>query len=214
MSESFRRVALLGSGATALYFLNHLLARADALRGRVASVTVFERGGRAGMGMPYHPDTTDRHNLCNISSEELPRLDATLVEWLDTLGDDHLARFDIERDEIDSAETYARVALGEYFEAQFHIVVERLNGAGIAVEVRLHTPVADLIDDPGQDEVTVVTEGGREAFDTVVIATGHTFQEGDDPSSTGTTPRPGRCTSCCPRKAGSITSPSGRWARR
>ena len=178
-------IAVVGAGATALYLLKNMLDHAGALRDRVGvrRVVIFEKGRHPGMGMPYNPETTDHHNICNISSEELPRLQETFVDWLRGLDDDRLADYDLRRDEIDPAETYARIALGGYFEAQFHVVASALREGGITVELRDNTAVTDLRDDPAGDAVHVVTEGGEEAFDRAVVATGHAFEESDDPAN-------------------------------
>ena len=184
MSARYQSVAVVGAGATTLYFLKNVLDQLAALRRGVGleRIVVFERGDRAGMGMPYNPKTTDQHNICNISSEELPPLQQSFASWLRGLDDRRLADFDLSRDEIDPAETYARIALGGYFEAQFHAVCDALRDAGLDLQVRLNTPVDDVIDDPDANRVRVRTHsGGEEAFDCAVIATGHNLVEGDRP---------------------------------
>ncbi len=178
-------LAIIGAGATTLYLLKHLLDHANAVRDRVGvrRIVVFEAGGRPGPGMPYSPKTTDRHNICNISSEELPRLQQTFADWLRGLDDDRLAEFDLQREEIDPAETYARIALGGYFEAQFRQIADALRRAGVAVEVRVDTKVQDVRDEPEHDRVCLQTADADEPFDRVVIATGHTFSDDDDPAN-------------------------------
>lgn len=176
-----KRIAVIGSGASALYLLKNLLERVDVLGPTIETLVVFERGDRAGMGMPYHPATTDRYNLCNISSEELPHLQESLVDWLKAQGDASLARFGLTRHEITETETYARLALGEYFEAQFNAIVRDLRQAGVDVRVRLNVDVRDLVDRADADTVDVVTPEGVEAFGRVVIASGHAFDARDVP---------------------------------
>ena len=174
-----KRLAVVGAGASALYLLQNLLDQ-DAAR-LFAEVVVFEKGDRVGMGMPYNPATTDRFNLCNISSEEMPPLSVSFVGWLRGLDDGRLAEFHLRRDEIDASETYGRVVLGEYFESQFHAAIRELRRRGVAVDVRLQAGVADLVDRPEDDEVEVVLDGSSERFDRVVIATGHSFVDRDQP---------------------------------
>jgi hypothetical protein len=159
--------------------LKNILERIDSLSPTIERLVLFERGNRAGMGMPYHPATTDRYNLCNISSEELPALQMSLADWLRTRSNDSLARFGMRREDISASETYARLALGEYFESQFHEVVQQLREHGLPIELRLNTPVTDLRDDAERGYVIVSSHFGEEVFDRVVIATGHAFNQTD-----------------------------------
>lgn len=174
------RLALVGAGASALYLLQNLLDQGAARL--FGAITVFEKRDRPGMGMPYNPATTDRFNLCNISSEELPPLSVSFVDWLRGLDDGRLAGFHLQRDQIDASETYGRVVLGEYFEEQFQAVVAALRTAGLDVEVRVGAGVVDLVDHPEHGTVEVVLDdGARETFGRVVTATGHRFTDGDRP---------------------------------
>lgn len=175
------RIAVVGTGASGLYLLTNLLKNVGALSHTIAEIVLFERGSRAGMGMPYSPATTDRFNLCNISSEEVPHLRQSLGDWLRERSDDFLDRYGIVREHISDDETYARLAVGEYFESQFHAVVSALRDGGVVVRVRLNTSVVDLRDDRASGTVTVVHASGVEVFDRVVIATGHAFNEDDQP---------------------------------
>ncbi len=176
-------LAVIGAGASALYLLQNLLSQGGAKL--FSSVTVFDARDRPGVGMPYSRTTTDRYNLCNISSEELPPLPETLVDWLRAREDQTLRDYGLTREELDAGETYARVVLGDYFEAQFEAVVETLAAAGLAVRWRPEVAVIDLRDEPGTNEVMVVTDQGRESFGRVVIATGHCFDEGEDQPALG-----------------------------
>lgn len=172
-------LAIVGAGPSALYLLQNLLTqRATNLLG---SITVFEARERYGVGMPYSRATTDRYNLCNISSAELPTLPQTLVEWLASRSDEALREYGLARDAIDPETVYARIVLGDYFEAQFETVVEQLAQAGVAVHGRPRTEVADIRDDVNANEVVVVTGEGDMVFDRVVIATGHRFDASDQP---------------------------------
>ncbi len=176
-------LAVIGAGATTMYFLKHLLdnvEKATASSGRL-TVTIFERGERPGMGMPYNPRTTDRYNICNISSEELPRLQVSFVDWLRDLDDERLEPFGLARDEVDPAETYPRVLLGEYFESQFVEILRQLREAGIDATLEHGQHVLDVKDE--DDHVDVETQHGSRRFDTIVIATGHPATEGDDPAN-------------------------------
>lgn len=174
------KLAVIGSGPSAFYFLMHLWEEVENFRDSLGSVVVFEKTSLAGYGMPYHPETTDRFNRSNISSEELPELPEKFVEWLLARDREELAGWGIEKSQISESEVYCRLALGEYFHEQFHGLVARLREAGIAVDVRCSCAVEDIEDGPDRDCVRIFTNtGGSEDFDTVVIATGHRWQNDD-----------------------------------
>jgi len=67
-------LAIVGSGPSAIYLLKHLLNESEAMRDHLGGISVFEKSSIAGTGMPFSPLTTDRFNMSNISSEELPDL--------------------------------------------------------------------------------------------------------------------------------------------
>ena len=176
------KLAVTGSGPSAIYFLNHLLEGIEDFRESLSSIVVFERSSLAGYGMPYHPETTDRYNRSNIASEELPELPEEFATWLRGRDREELSGWGIEKDEISESEVYCRLALGEYFHDQFYRIVARLREAGVPVEVRTSCGVKDIEDFPMDDRVRISTEtSGFEDFDSVVIATGHCWQNEDKP---------------------------------
>ena len=81
--------------------------------------------------MPYDRGTTDKHNLCNISSAEIPLLNQSLVDWLHSLSDEELASQEIKRSEIDEDETYRRTTLGDYFHFQYNSIVTHCAAEGL-----------------------------------------------------------------------------------
>ncbi len=132
--------------------------------------------------MPYHPETTDRYNRSNIASEELPELPEQFATWLKERDREELSGWGIEKDEISESEVYCRLALGEYFHDQFHRIIALLREAGFPVEVRTSCEVADIEDFPMDDRVRIsIGTGGSDDFDSVVIATGHCWQNQDRP---------------------------------
>ncbi len=175
------KLAIVGAGPSALYLLKNLLLQ-DATR-LLASIDVYEQRPRPGTGMPYDPATTDRHNLCNISSEEMPPLAEGFADWLRQADEAVLRRYDLHRQQVSDEETYPRALMGEYFAQQFTDLAERLGTAGVPVTVHAQNPVKDLIDEPADGRIAVVTDNGRQEFDRVVIATGHVFGEEDDPAN-------------------------------
>src|SRR6218665_1002038 len=93
-------LAIVGSGPSALYLLKHLLDRAATFSPWLNEISLFEKRAQTGMGMPYNPQTTDLHNMANISSEELPALPMTFVDWLRSQTPAALAELGLENVEI------------------------------------------------------------------------------------------------------------------
>jgi hypothetical protein len=175
-------LALIGSGPSCIYLLKHLFDGVDAFRARLAAIEIFEKRGTAGMGMPYHPETTDRWNMANISSEELPELPMSSADWLRGLDARRLEAFGIEPGAISESEVYPRLALGEYLHSQYQALIDGLAAAGIAVREHADCKIVDVREE--QDHVTLVEDGGaRFSFDRVVLATGHYWPEQDHPKS-------------------------------
>ncbi len=182
-STSLSDLAIVGCGASTVYLLQNLTEHLAMFSRSIRTITIFEKGDRMGMGMPYNPATTDRFNICNISSLEIPKLPSTLVDWLSSLDENRLAEFDLTRDEISQSETYSRLAIGDYFQTQYHRVVDRLRDAGIEVIERSGCEVNDIAVDRSAGKVTIVQNCGQDRFDRAVIATGHAFTDPDQPES-------------------------------
>jgi len=102
------RFAIIGVGPSAVYLLHHLLRDIDQFLPALTDIYLFDERAALGIGMPYDRRTTDVHNLCNISSAEIPPLDHSLVHWLHALSDEQLTVQGIARPEIDEDETYRR----------------------------------------------------------------------------------------------------------
>jgi hypothetical protein len=132
------------------------------------------------MGMPYNPETTERINMCNISSEELPELKIPFVDWLRGLDERHLKELGIEPGTVSAKEVYSRLALGEYLHSQFLRIIAELSAAGISVSERANCKIVDVREE--KEGVTLIDdEGALFSADRVVLATGHYWPEKDHP---------------------------------
>ena len=112
-------LAIIGSGPTALYFLKYICDNLAVFEHQINKIAIFEKEQILGMGMPYHPKTTDIYNLANISSEEIPMLQESFADWLRRQNLAELHKFNIYELPIDDSEVYSRVALGHYYDKQF-----------------------------------------------------------------------------------------------
>ena len=182
--RSQSRLAIVGSGASAIFVLKHIRDDVLRLKSQIDEIHIFEREPVLGTGMPYSPRTTDRYNLCNISSAEIPALGQSFVQWLATLDDATLAKHDIVREDIDAGETYSRLALGEYFHAQYEQIADALRLAGIDVIEHPNCQVDDIVDSPDSNVVTIKCASGAEVVvERVIVCTGHAFKDNDEPEA-------------------------------
>ncbi|GAA5119564.1 FAD/NAD(P)-binding protein [Luteolibacter yonseiensis] len=172
-------LAIIGGGPSALFTLFHIHENVRILRWRFDRILVFEKEKSAGPGMPYSRANTSELNLSNISSEELPKLPETFAAWLGAQSEARLARYGI-GEAVRETEIYPRVALGDYFQAQFSKLSEMLGEKGIIVGCHTDSEVRDIVplEDGGYE---VVTQAGLSVrAKTVIIATGHAWDRDED----------------------------------
>lgn len=177
-----QHLAIIGSGASAIYLLKHLLNHVGILKRQLSEISIVEKTPIMGMGMPYSPLNTDRYNMSNISSEELPELEITLAEWMREQDTGYLRSLGVEDEFISESKVYSRLTLGSYLSSQYHIIVGKLRAAGIEVRENPGCEVSDIV--KSQDDGTfelVVTNGSMAGYDRVIIATGHRWPEEDKP---------------------------------
>ena len=179
-----KKIAIVGSGATAIYLLKHLMDNSDVLKNYIDEIAIFEKWDILGMGMPYNPNTTDLWNLANIASEELPDLMMPFADWLRIQSKKTLKELNLADKEISESEVYSRLALGQYLHAQYKAIIEKLSDAGIKVQEFPHSEVVDVEYHAKRQEVTLKTIHGKSyTFSKVVVATGHVWTEEDDVAS-------------------------------
>ena len=175
-----KKIAIIGSGATSIYLLKHLLDNIDILKNEIKSISIFEKNAVLGMGMPYNPETTDLYNLSNISSEELPQLEITFENWLKKQNLATLEKLGINKDEIDKSEVYNRLSLGQYLVSQYQAITEKILESGIIIKEYANTEIKDISYNPRKKEVTLIAAlRGTLKFEKVIIATGHMWNEED-----------------------------------
>jgi len=175
-------LAVIGSGASAIYLLKHLMDQAELFKSHLREISIFEKSRITGMGMPYSPRTTDRFNMSNISSEELPELVVPFADWLRALDAATLESIGMAGVEISDSEVYNRLALGRYLNAQYQEIIARLAASGIRISEYPGCEITDIRDHPAGSGVSLHTaQGSTHRADRVVIATGHYWVEDDRP---------------------------------
>ncbi len=169
------KIAIIGSGPTGIYTLKGLLDSDAPL-----AITVYEANADPGKGTPYHPRANDRAMLANIASIELPPVTESLTTWLRRKSPAELIMLGVGSEDIGEREFYPRIVLGEYFQSQFQALVVAASRRGHVVHVKPNQRVVDI--ELGENDVTVAVqdvegEKARQAFDHVVMATGHDWPE-------------------------------------
>lgn len=171
--------AVIGSGPTSLYLLQNIWNHIDVLKNCINKITIFEKEKTLGMGMPYHPKTTDVYNRANISSEEIPKLQQSFGDWLRKQNKDVLEEFNINEMPIDDAEVYSRVALGHYFQEQFRQLLTAIKSVGIQVFEYCDSEVIDISQVKKNELVITDCHLKNYTFSAVIIASGHVWKEED-----------------------------------
>lgn len=177
-----KQLAIIGSGPTALYLLKHIFDNISNLKNDIHSISIFEKGKCMGMGMPFNPETTDKYNLANISSEEIPELPQGFAHWLRLQKKDLLKKWNITQFPIKDSEVYSRLALGQYFHEQYQLLIAKLKDAGFIIKELMDHKVIDIVLENKKSPVKVIVENSKQyQFDKVVIATGHHWSADDEP---------------------------------
>ncbi|MFC3058518.1 FAD-NAD(P)-binding protein [Paenirhodobacter populi] len=172
-------IAIIGTGPTGIYSFRKLIEHQQPL-----SVWLFERGVKAGIGMPYSPETASKSMLANIASIEIPEVVTTYLDWLQEQPATRLRDYGLDPEDLDARQFTPRLLLGEYFRDQLMELVRRARNAGHEVEIRESTEVTDLR--AVEDGIVLDTSDGPVAvsFDRVILATGHDFPDEDEATKT------------------------------
>lgn len=163
------RIAIVGTGPTGIYTFFNLIRTQTSHR-----VTLFERGERAGIGLPYSPEAASKSMLANIASIEIPPIEANYLDWLRDQPDAKLRSYGLDPEDLDERQFTPRLLLGEFFRDQLLSLVSR-HGGGVYEET-------EITDVTAQDDALFVQSQERAygPFDHVVLATGHVFPDADE----------------------------------
>ena len=163
-------IAIIGGGPTGVYALQALIASPEP-----CFITLFERSGMAGVGMPYSPQFATITMLANIGSIEIPPLTETYQAWLRRQPASFLAPYDVDGTAISDRGFYPRILLGMYFRDQLERLMIAGRARGHRIAVREQQNVVDLA---AEGSGVRLTTAGREgevplSFDRAIIASGH-----------------------------------------
>ena len=133
--------------------------------------------------MPYSREGAGEEHITNVSGNEIPGLETSLTQWIQSLDPGTLKRFDIDPDQFNGYKVLPRLLFGQYLSDQFGLLETKAKVAGLEVTIHRGTLVTDIIDDTEQKLVKVMSEKMEPLwFDNVVICTGHYWpllHEGD-----------------------------------
>lgn len=169
------RIAIVGTGPTGIYTFQNLVNA-----GTTASITLFEKGDEAGVGMPYSPEAASKAMLANIASIEIPPVLSPYLDWLADQPAALLHSFGLSEDDLDERQFTPRLLLGRYFRSQFLDLVDIARRSGIDVDVNERSEVKDVIATPEGLYLDIGSHDMTGPFDRVVLATGHDFPDADE----------------------------------
>lgn len=176
-APAFLNVAIVGTGPTGLYALDHLL-RSD----RPLSVTLFEAGLLAGVGSPYSPESAAVTMLANIASIEIPPLAEPYLDWLQRQPEAVLRLYAVDPATLHDRQFLPRLLLGAWFRDALESMLAAAPNRGHRIALREATRVTDVSMAAPDIRVTFQDARGEDSqlFTHVILATGHSWPEDPD----------------------------------
>lgn len=168
-------IAIVGTGPTGIYTFRKLTQHDEPL-----SIWLFERGEKAGIGMPYSEETASKAMLANIASIEIPEIVTSYLDWLEAQPSGKLRSYGLDPDDLDARQFTPRLLLGEYFRDQLLELVDHARARGHEVEIREATEVTDIRLEDGLFRIETSVGSPDVLFDRVILATGHVFPDDDE----------------------------------
>jgi uncharacterized NAD(P)/FAD-binding protein YdhS len=136
-------------------------------------IHIFEKKDKLGAGMPYSDKGANREHITNVSDNEIPELVNSIEEWINKAPEHLIKPYNITPDNFNEYKVVPRLLFGEYLSAQFDKLRKSAKEEGIQTTIHFNTTVIDVVDDPENGKVSVVTDEESFVFDEVVICTGH-----------------------------------------
>jgi uncharacterized NAD(P)/FAD-binding protein YdhS len=179
MENGLMRVAIVGGGPSALFIYKKLLET-----GLQWNVTIFEKGGRLGAGMPYSESGSNSEHITNVSANEIPDLPISFSEWFRKQTPYAFDGIENPSRTYNPYKVIPRLLFGEYLESQFSYLLKLGEAQGIKNLVRFNTTVTDVANFE-YESIIKTSESKSYTFDKVILSTGHQFPTGLDEVSTG-----------------------------
>ena len=171
--DEVKHIGIIGGGPAALFMYKRLVESKQKLH-----ITIFEKNDVLGPGMPYSAFGACAEHVTNVSGNEIPDIVYPVKEWIRTAEEDVLLPFDMQAQLFNDYKVIPRLFFGQYLAAQFRLLHQAAEKAGIITVVLNHTFVIDIEDEAGNEQVKVYTDAGDSyIFDSVIIGTGHTWPQ-------------------------------------
>jgi uncharacterized NAD(P)/FAD-binding protein YdhS len=163
------KIAILGGGPSGLFMFKRLLESGlDNL-----SIDIFEQRKQLGVGMPYSPFGANDEHITNVSGNEIPVLVTPISEWIKTVPNLTLERFNV-KEKFNDYKVLPRLLFGQYLTDQFKLLLNIADDKGINHHIFYESMVTDVIDH--RHKVTVEINGEQMLdYDQVIICTGHNW---------------------------------------
>ncbi|MCF0062856.1 FAD/NAD(P)-binding protein [Dyadobacter chenwenxiniae] len=166
------RIAILGGGPSALFVLKRFVEAGQ----KDLEIHIFESKKLLGAGMPYSYQGSNQEHVTNVSDNEIPEIVTSIEEWIQTVPEDVLTRFGVDRDGFNEYKVLPRLLFGQYLSAQFDLLLKKAERLGLQTHVHTGCRVIDITDVPGEKKVDITIEtSGVSRFNRVVICTGHNW---------------------------------------
>lgn len=164
------RIAILGAGPSGLFIFKRLVASGR----KDLSIDIFEKHTTLGAGMPYSKLGANDEHITNVSGNEIPEIVTPIADWIKTVPQETLHRFNINLENFNDYKVLPRLLFGEYLSAQFKLLIQLAKKQGLVVNIYFKSTVEDIIDVPGEKQVLIkVSDGETYAYDYAIISTGH-----------------------------------------
>ncbi len=166
------RVAIIGGGPSGLFMYKRCIEEAHTH----FEIHIFERKTELGAGMPYSALGANNEHITNVSDNEIPAIVTHIKDWVYEAPRDLLKTFEIDPDKFNEYKVLPRLFFGRYLADQFDLLQLKAKEAGITTCIHLNCKVTDIEDEPGKQQVLVITQTNETfTFDHVIISTGHNW---------------------------------------
>ena len=126
--------------------------------------------------MPYREDMNADYMLCNAFSREIPNITRSLIDWLNELPEYELNEWELSSHELSARAFYPRLLIGEFLADEFSKLVKMFEKRGHTISIKVNQKVVDIaVTDSGRILVSSNTQIYHNAFDHIIIASGHSW---------------------------------------
>lgn len=162
-------VGIIGGGPSGLFMLKALLQHPKENR----QIHIFERSAKLGAGMPYSSEGAEREHITNVSANEIPEMVTSVSEWLESVPEEVLALYRINRNHFNEYKVLPRLLFGDYLQSQFLLLVEAAERANVSVKIHTEADVTNIREIADNKTQVTTASGEIFTFDKLIICTGH-----------------------------------------